>query len=83
MSACLSIVEWMVNVPTPWEVSHVTVIRDTWPIKATFVLVGVTVKSLMVLLGKAILSLFSGQKYSCKVQCPSLLYVNCSTDILR
>ena len=62
MSACLSIVEWMVNVPTPWEVSHVTVIRDTRPIKATFVLVGVTVKSLMVLLGKAILSLFSGQK---------------------
>ena len=62
MSACLSIVEWMVNAPTPWEVSHVTVIRDTWPIKATFVLVGVTVKSLMVLLGKAILSLFSGQK---------------------
>lgn len=62
MSACLSIVEWMVNVPTPWEVSHVTVILDTWPIKATFVLVGVTVKSFMVLLGKAIPTLFSGQK---------------------
>lgn len=62
MSACLSIVEWMVNVPTPWEVSDVTVIRDTWPIKATFVLVGVTVKSFMVLLGKAIPTLFSGQK---------------------
>lgn len=62
MSACLSIVEWMVNVPTPWEVSHVTVIRDTWPITVTFVLVGVTVKSLMVLLGKAILSLFPCQK---------------------
>ena len=62
MSACLSIVEWMVNVPTPWEVSHVTVIRDTWPIKVTFVLVGVTLKSLMVLLAKAIPTLLSGQK---------------------
>ena len=42
MSAWQSIVEWMVNVSIPWEVSHVTVIRDTWPIKVTFVLVGVT-----------------------------------------